>query len=207
MESLNDNDNNDKSSPKKAGGEGLFVSNRQLSFVVAGNIILLFTTFILGYFWGQKYAVEHFVDKMHNGSFADQIYSSLFSLQEGSSIPGNSVQSPIMADTEQPICKEESDPQDTTITHFDNKPIVSTNYYAQLIGFGTLKAANRFVNRLQKKDIPVEVKKRISKTVRGKTIAWYQVVTKKYTDKSVLEKLVAILKKDEKLKDPSIVIC
>ena len=76
-----------------------------------------------------------------------------------------------------------------------------------LNGFGTLKAADRFVNRLQKKGIPVEVKKRISKTVRGKIIAWYQVVTKEYTDKSVLEKLVATLKKDEKLKDPSIIIC
>ncbi len=213
MESWKDKKNKDKNFPKKTGGEGLFVSNRQLSFVVAGNIILLFTAFMLGYFWGQKYAVEHFVDKMHNGSFADQIYSSLFSLQEGSAISENSVQSPIMqssimSDPEQPICKKEPDEQNTMISHPDSEPpMVATNYYAQLIGFGTLKAANRFVNRLQKKGISVEVKKRISKTVRGKIIAWYQVVTKKYNDKSVLEKLVATLKKDEKLKDPSIIIC
>jgi len=208
MESWKNKENKDKNSPKKTSGEGLFVSNRQLSFVVAGNIILLFTTFVLGYFWGQKYAVEHFVDKMHNDSFADQIYSSLFSLQEGSVTPENSVQFPIVSDTEQSICKKESDEQDAMTSHLDNKPsTVPINYYAQLIGFGTLKAANRFVNRLQKKNISVKVKKRVSKTVRGKVIAWYQVVTKEYTDKSVLEKLVATLKKDEKLKDPSIIIC
>jgi len=207
MESWKDKENKGKNFPEKISGDGLFLSNRQLSFVIAGNIILLFTTFILGYFWGQKYAVEHFVDKIHNGSFADQIYSSLFSLQEGSVVPENSMQSPIMADTEQPICKKESDQQDTMISQLDNKPIVSAKYYAQLIGFGTLKAANRFVNRLQKKGIPVEVKKRISRTVRGRIIAWYQVVTKEYADKSVLEKLVTTLKKDEKLKDPSIIIC
>ncbi len=112
MESWKDTESKDKNSPEKIRGEGLFVSNRQLSFVVAGNIILLFTAFILGYFWGQKYAVEHFVDKMHNGSFADQIYSSLFSLQEGSAIPENSVQSPsvqpsITTHTEQPTCIKE----------------------------------------------------------------------------------------------------
>lgn len=207
MESWKDKKNEDKNSSEKTSGEGLFLSNRQLSFVAAGNIMLLFTAFILGYFWGQKYAVEHFVDKMHYGSFGDQIYSSLFSLQEGSPVPENSVQSSIMANPEQSICKKESDQQDAMIAQLDNKPIVSTNYYAQLIGFGTLKAANRFVNRLQKKGILVEVKKRISKTVRGKIIAWYQVVTKEYADKSVLEKLVATLKKNEKLKDPSIVIC
>ena len=207
MESWKDQKNKDTNFPEKTRGEGLFVSNRQLSFVTAGNIILLFTTFILGYFWGQKYAVEHFVDKIHNGSFADQIYSSLFSLQEGSPISENSVQSSIMTDTEQLISKKELNVQDTVITPLDNKLTVSTNYYAQLIGFGTLKAANRFVDRLQKKGISVKVKKRISKTVRGKIISWYQVITKEYSDKSVLEKLISTLKKDEKLKDPSIVIC
>ncbi len=211
MKAWKNKDNKSDNAPENA-SNCLLLSMRQLSFVVAGSIILLFTTFILGYFWGQKYAVEQFVDKIDNDSFADQISSSLFSLQENNTIPEDNMQSADMTTTEQFRCSKEVDQQDimTHVVHnvIANKPTVSsTSYYAQLIGFGTLRAANRFVNRLQQKNIPVEVKKRISRTVRGKKITWYQVVTKKYSDKSVLEKLVTILKKDEKLKDPCIIVC
>jgi len=211
MKAWKDKDNKSDNAPENA-SNCLLLSMRQLSFVVAGNIILLFTTFILGYFWGQRYAVEQFVDKIDNDSFADQISSSLFSLQKNNTIPEDIMQSVDMTTTEQSHCSKGVDQQDimTHVVHnvTANTPTVSlTSYYAQLIGFGTLKAANRFVNRLQQKNIPVEVKKRISRTARGKKITWYQVVTKKYNDKSVLEKLVAILKEDEKLKDPCIIVC
>lgn len=210
MKTWKDKDNKSDNAPENA-SNCLLLSMRQLSFVVAANIILLFTTFILGYFWGQRYAVEQFVDKIDNNSFADQISSSLFSLQKNNRIPEDIMQSADMTTIEQSHCGKEVDQQDMThIVHnvTANKPTISsTSYYAQLIGFGTLKAANHFVNRLQQKNIPVEVKKRVSKTARGKKIIWYQVVTKKYSDKSVLEKLVAILKEDEKLKDPCIIIC
>ncbi len=212
MKTWKDKDNKSDNASENASNY-LLLSMRQLSFVVAGNIILLFTAFILGYFWGQRYAVEQFVDKIDNDSFADQISSSLFSLQKNSAIPEDIMQSVDTTTSEQSCFSKELDKPDT-MTHVVHNVTANTStvsltsyYYAQLIGFGTLKAANRFVNRLQQKNIPVEVKKRISRTARGKKITWYQVVTKKYNDKSVLEKLVAILKKDEKLKDPCIIVC
>jgi hypothetical protein len=185
----------------------LVVSPRQLSFVVAGNIILLFTTFIFGYFWGQKYAAEQFIDKIHHESFTDQISSSLLALQEANY--REEIEESVSTQKEDAVDNKEMDQNKVTISASDTDDLnASINYYyAQLIGFGTLQAANRFVNRLQQKNIPVEVKKRVSKTSRGKKIIWYQVVTKKYNDKFVLEKLVEILKKDEKLKDPCIIIC
>ena len=60
---------------------------------------------------------------------------------------------------------------------------------------------------MAKKNIVSEVKKRISKTAKGKVISWYQVVTPTYSDKVELEALVAKLVKEEKLNDTRIVAC
>lgn len=200
-------DTNNKFNDSEHEKNNLILSLRQLGFVVAGNIILLFMSFIFGYFWGQKYAVEQFVDKIHNESFADKISSSLLSLQQNTSV--REIAESIFQENENQLaCDNESNEYDVMQSESDTiNNSSATSYYAQLIGFGTLNAANQFVNRLQKKNISLEIKKRTSKTTRGKKITWYQVVTKKYTDRFVLDKLVETLKKDEKLKDPCIIVC
>lgn len=80
-------------------------------------------------------------------------------------------------------------------------------YFAQLVGFGTAHAAQQFVQRLSRKEIPVMVRKRQSRTARGRFITWYQVVTEKYSDRAELDRLVQRLKKEEKLNDVQIVTC
>jgi hypothetical protein len=69
----------------------------------------------------------------------------------------------------------------------------------QLIGFGTEKAAQKFVQKLALKNIETFVKKRISKTAKGRTVYWYQVVTPPYDNKETLTLLVNKLAKEERL--------
>jgi len=80
-------------------------------------------------------------------------------------------------------------------------------YYAQLIGFGTKKAAEKFARRLQHNNMPVTVKSRHSSTAKGKKITWYQVVTQELTDKNLLEKLVNEITLKERLVDVRIITC
>jgi len=80
-------------------------------------------------------------------------------------------------------------------------------YYAELIGFGTHRAANKFVEKLKKRNFSVVLKKRKSKTSKGKTIVWYQVVTEKFDNKNDLIAFVDILKDKEKLKGVRIIQC
>lgn len=84
---------------------------------------------------------------------------------------------------------------------------VVAEYFAQLAGFGTARAAQQFAQRLARKEIAVVVKKRQSRSARGKFVSWYQVVTEKFDDKVELEKLVHRLEQEEKLKDVRIVTC
>ena len=80
-------------------------------------------------------------------------------------------------------------------------------FYAQLIGFGTRKGAERFVNRVLLRGIPVEIHTRISKTTQGASCSWYQVVTQPYVNKEELDVLVKNLIQEERLHDVRIVSC
>lgn len=82
---------------------------------------------------------------------------------------------------------------------------VRTQYYAQLAGFASLRAAEKFVGRASERNIAVLVRERLSHTSKGKSIVWYQVVTENYEDQDALNSVVAILTKEEKLHDVRIV--
>ena len=199
--------------------KGLYVPNRQLSFVVAGIIFALFATFMTGYFLGQRSAVAQFTHQIHQDSFADQIYASVFSLAENQEHDDSGLHdaanTPVPINTQQEqqsivVQNVQDNVQDKAEPVLSEQPVehdASTSYYAQLIGFGTAQAANRFVRRLAQKGVTVQSKKRVSKTAKGRTIAWYQVVTPHYTDKTELEAFVSKLSKEEKLKDVRIITC
>lgn len=189
--------------------QGLFIPNRQLSAIVAVCLLLCFVIFMTGYFLGKKKVVEQFTHQVQQEAFADQVYASVIATS---------------ADIQ-------SSPQELLVTHADdamNNPSESINqdivvlqethaekvaqqknerYYAQLIGFGTEKAAQLFVKKLAAKGIETEMKKRTSKTAKGQTSYWYQVVTTAYDDKNELSALVDKLAKEENIKDACIRVC
>ncbi len=192
---------------------GLFVPNRQLSFVVSGGIITLFFVFIIGFFGGQRYAISQFSYKLNQDSFADQIYSSLYTLGEHDIEDEQYVDDTENKEDEnkniEPVQSEENTIkilQSSDITEpVINQPAKAESrhmYYAPLIGFGTVRAAQRFTQRLVKQGYSVYMKKIRSKTARGKkVISWYQVVTEPCEDKAMLEALVQRIVQQEKLKD------
>jgi hypothetical protein len=197
---------------------GLFIKSQQLSRYVAAAILILFFTFIIGFFGGQRYAIQQFSNKIDNDSFADQIYASLCAISDQDLDSQDSCESyPEDVDqkdqddseiankhaqlNEAPTSLEEPAAVDAATYKTDD----AQEYYAELIGFGTSQAAHRFTHQLIKKGFPAEVKKRQSKTSRGKPIYWYQVVTDLYQDKEKLTALVDRITKEEKLSGVRIV--
>lgn len=52
-----------------------------------------------------------------------------------------------------------------------------TQYFAELVGFGVINQAKNYAKRLEKRNIKSFVIERKSRTARGKTRIWYQVIT------------------------------
>lgn len=207
-------DTEDDGSCKCSSLQGLFVPNRQLSAMVAGLLCILFFVFIAGYFMGKKSLVEEFTKDMYHG--------------QENSLRAHGEKTRALSDSEN---KDKSSLVTCVDQNIDSEPVVdmpivpetvvtinqdidlltatdeSRKYYAQLIGFGTEKAAQQFVKKLSLNGINTEVKKRISKTVKGRTSYWYQVVTAAYSDKNDLSRVVDRLVKEEKLRDVCIRVC
>lgn len=61
---------------------GIFVPNRQLSWIVSTVLLFGFLSFITGYFWGQRKAIERFVNKIEEESFADRISYALYTMND-----------------------------------------------------------------------------------------------------------------------------
>jgi len=198
-----------------AGSQGLFIPSRQLSFIVAGLLFFSFFIFMTGYFLGKKNVVEQFSDQMHQEAFADQVYTSV--VAQMTEINSSENQAKLVAEAEAEITDTAIEMvHNDTITppgaiHLDDNDqkelSASTYYYAQLIGFGTEKAAYLFVKKLAEKGIETEVKKRMSKTAKGATSYWYQVVTVSHTDKDALIALVDRIAKEENIKGAQIRTC
>jgi len=205
MNEYNENKPKDPISEQKcvcASAHGLFVPNRQLSSIVAFIMLIPFVSFLAGYFFGGQHSAEEFTSKIEQESFTDQIYASLCVTQ-----PEKEADNYVVADA----AGQQVEQPKESVEVVEVSPVEPTDpqesYYAQLIGFGTSQAANRFVQRMEKKGISTQIKVRKSKTANGRVVSWYQVVTEPYSDKNQLTQLVEKIKKEEKLNDAPIVTC
>jgi len=208
--------------------KGIFLTNRHVSWALSFFIISSFFVFISGYFLGKKKAVEKFYNKIDQDSLADHIYYSVCSIydadksskQESTEDPSNDLELAKDSLAEGDSAKKTVDAQNVAIEEKNNKTqppqkevviddckASNDNFYAELIGFGTLRAANKFSEKLKKQGFSVVVKKRISRTARKKRITWYQVITEKFDNKSDLMAFVDIIKDKERLKGVRIVQC
>lgn len=208
---------------------GVFLNGRRISWLVSSVIMVCFFVFISGYFLGKKKAVEKFYRKIEQDSFADHVYYSMCSMydKDGGEQQGQSVAEQEMhLEPGVAAIKQDADlsiassKQEKTPEKKDSKILVAENvsalkvtvqddsqFYAELIGFGTQRAARLFADKLLKDNVSVSVKKRKSKTARGKVITWYQVITGKFSDKGDLIALVDDISAQERLKDVRIVSC
>lgn len=204
-------DNKDiaKKGPCVCSGDGMFLTNRHLSWIVSGAIFIGFLTFMAGYFLGQKRASEQFCNRADQESLADKVYSSMYALSElepdtqplrDVSVKDMSKESTASSDGIQQI--DLNGPGVAQVV-----PAITEHYYAQLAGFGTIQAANNFVKRLAKSGCKTVVKTCQSKTAKGRVVTWHQVVTEQFSSKPMLKKMVERLTKKEHLKGVRIVSC
>lgn len=197
---------------QSASSETIIVEKKQVSWLVAGIIVACFVSFVSGYFWGKRAAIEQFCQHIEGESFADQIYAamSLNIDNEGDGEKADEepeeVHAPEAADqdvAEEAVSEEKAGNEDQGARESKS----NTQWYAQLIGFKSHQEASLFCSRLAKRDIPVIIKERLSTTARGKKVTWYQVVTKIFDSKSDLEKLTDALAYEEKIHGIRIIEC
>ncbi len=179
--------------------------------------------FIVGYIVGQRNALNRFLYTIEEQSFADKITYSFYSMngqelpddEDGDEQPertvGNidlrkneidSVELEITTDISSGD-QETSDKNNIAVIDQDEQN-EKTVYYAPLIGFGTLRAADHCAQKLKKMGIDAHLEERTSSGHRGKKIIWYQIVTEDYTDKDALEKVVERVRQELTIKEISI---
>ncbi len=214
----------------------LSLDKRQISLIVSGIMLLSFFVFITGYFLGKQKALEQFAHHIDQEAFSDKMYASLLALTNKSKAakrdtqaqdidvvvyeeddqPNAAIAAVDVAYVSQQDTMQQAIGKEADIASYSPNDIINNDaasempneqYYAQLIGFGTFKAAHQFTNRLLHKNISVSVRKRQSKTTKGKVITWYQVITDVFNNKDALIELVETVKKETTLHDIRIVSC
>lgn len=189
-------------------GESLIINRKIVSIVTASLIMLGTFIFIAGYFWGYRQASQDVQLNIKQTNFADQISyasnnldasSNLINVADDNSnlVDNTTSHSAQIEQNNQGLINDLSDNlSENTNTENTND---LTNYYAELIGFGRLKAAQAFVDKMKDKGFLLVIRKRISKTGAGKIVNWYQVITESYSNKQELQKVVDVIRQTERL--------
>lgn len=184
------------------------LTQQQLSYAVAALLALSFFIFIGGYFLGKQKATEEFSHKIDQDSLADQIYSSMCILydakDENDDGEENESEIEILENSEDSEKKDE-----ISISNENQVAIADPNekkYFAPLAGFSsaTLADGKKMVNRLKAQGFEVEMVERKDSTTKGQQVVWYQVVTKKCTNKDELQKMISQIAKLEHIKEKNI---
>lgn len=182
----------------------LMLNSASLQIIAALLLLVALTVFVAGYYWGKKSAVEQLMESLDQESFADKIYISMCSwdeAQEDAKDKELDSRGGDMSETSSSFDEEESEEPLETSASTATSPL----YSAQLAGFGSLKAAEAYRFRLQKKGVPARVVERQSVTTKGKKRVWYQVVTQGM-ERAALDELVKRLKQEDKLTSVSITV-
>ena len=66
--------------------KGLIVPAKQLNWLISGLLFFGLSSFVAGYFWGQRKAVEYFIKRIEEDSFADRISYALYTMNDRDSL-------------------------------------------------------------------------------------------------------------------------
>jgi septal ring-binding cell division protein DamX len=187
--------------PRLEQGNTSGYADRHTKLLVIGGFFAILLSFFAGFFWGVGSSLETLSIALDQEAFSDQISASLMPMQESDADDDDT-----QVDEQAPETDSENNPEEQgSVEEQSQQVCAERTYHAQLAGFGNKQSAYRFAQKLIKRKIPVIVNAVHSKTNRGKSITWYQVVTESYSTKEELVALVEQLKETEKLKDPQIV--
>ena len=165
----------------------MIFKHQKLAQIIAALLISSFFIFIAGYYWGKKSALENFAQQFEQDSFADKIAYSLCSIYD------------------QTDSENDADSQDVVGETQDDQESQANAYFAQLAGFGSNITAKRYVDLVKQKGFKVNIVEKNSKTSKGKTITWYQVVTDYFSNEKELLNLIDKINKISKLTDVKVV--
>lgn len=204
----------------------IIITKRQASIVTASFFVFLLSVFIVGYFLGKKSVLEDFSTKVTEESLNNQIDYLLTSQALESSDSENQKQQDsdqdilndvdsvdikkFAQDKKQQIVDKQSHDNDQNEKQSDHKKEKiktdqsETKFYAQLVGFGTKRAALAFAARLKERDVSVVIKTRVSKTAKGKKRTWYQAVTPIMSDEKEFKKVIAKIQRLEHIRSSDI---
>jgi len=204
----------------------IIFSKRQASMFMASMVIFCLFIFIIGYFLGKRTAINDFSSDVTQNSLHDQIDYLLttqslqssqqedLALDQSDSDEDNSVNKNDIPSLNIPVevVEQSQNIAPSIVSEQKNKIVdladnlTKDSQYACLIGFGTKTAANAFVARLKKHNVPVILKTIISKTAAGKSRTWYQAVTPTYDSAEQLQEIVQKVKRLEHIRDKDIKI-
>ncbi len=68
------------------GKSEIIISPHQINWIASGLLFFGLISFTAGYFWGQKKAVEYFIKKIEEDSFADRISYALYTMNDRDSV-------------------------------------------------------------------------------------------------------------------------
>jgi hypothetical protein len=174
----------------------LILNKRQTSWVIVAGLALIAVSFLVGYFWGQHTALDQFIEDTQERRFGDHIYTAMYTRYDDT-----------QADDNEP--DESADDDSADESNDANEPIIktATTYHAQLIGYkaSQKKEAEKFIVALKKQGINASLREHSSRSKRGRTIIWYQVITGQYADLNALQKVKNAIEKQYKLHDIKIV--
>jgi hypothetical protein len=186
----------------------LCVDRKHVGKISAALVALIAVSFLIGYFQGKRQNLdlqkinllqESISDSVNYGltiATHDKMQSSYNLEVDGQDL---NIQNLVIDDTADNLLDNEIIDEETP-TEIVTPTLISKTKngraYAQLVGYGSKNNALKFYNRLKNKGYPVIFKERTGNKPKN---SWYQVVTD-ILDQQELDKLVAQIAKDEKIK-------
>lgn len=183
--------------------EVLHLTEKHVRYGAACLLLGICLTMIVGYYWGKKKAYEEFIESCRSDSFNDRVAATLCALYDaGDEVLDNSADAP-----EDGLTGSDVDAAGQAISLGQKpgqQPQQETQYFAELIGFGTLSQAKHYATRLKNKQVKAYVVEHKSRTAQGKTRTWYQVITAPM-DYEALQALVDRIKIEDHLQGVTLV--
>lgn len=188
--------------------KALHLNQRQISHLIVFLLFAGFFIFMLGYYLGKKMVIEDNYSQGLMSNTASSIINAVEDFkspsEQNESIENDDFFNSSSADAEKKN-NESSGAEENNLKENIIKPLHSavekdksiTNIYycGQLAGFGTERAAEKYLDDIKKKGFAARLVKRKSHAVNGIERTWYQVTTPYLNSKGELEETISKMKK------------
>jgi hypothetical protein len=202
--------------------QALVIPRKQVSLITACLLLIGLFTFVGGYFFGYSKAsnqlcinaeqelfsdaVDHSLIKQFGGTAAENLQDDQELCQE--TVSDGQAEAPVagpvplmLSQNSESVSVKKS--EETVVAN--QKTAENSKKYQALLFGGTQQQVHNFVEKMKKRGLPVEEKRRVSISKKGVRRAWYQAVTEPFGTKNQVQAVVDTIKQYERLKDINII--